>query len=99
MVPGDIMAVANVTARYEHAVNALAKSFQDMKRVNSAAAHGADYSNVGRIGHSAYARQVGASIATPIAQETEYAWFELICHVTLLLLVRKPLQAPLRMPF
>jgi hypothetical protein len=75
------MTFADVSTRDKDAVRALLKCFQNVGRNEHARAHQPDQPDARRILHSAYTREIGSCIGTPIARERYDFGVKLSGHV------------------
>src|SRR3990172_7915667 len=68
-IPGQVMAFPRMTARDKDAISALLQGLHNIKRVDPARAGNPDYPHVRGILDPADARQVGARVGTPVADD------------------------------
>jgi hypothetical protein len=65
----QVMAVTDVSARYQGPVATLSQRSGDEHRIHSARAHHPDGANVGGVLHAGHPGQVGPGVGAPVTQE------------------------------
>lgn len=70
------MTISDVSAAHKDSISPFLKSFQNLMRSNGRRAESSDGSHIWRILQPAYSGQVSPCIGAPVAQKTDYGWFE-----------------------
>ena len=67
----QVMAVTDVSAGYQYPVRPFEKSLQQKAVVDPAGAHHTDQAHIAGVLNARYARQIGAGIGAPVADESQ----------------------------
>jgi hypothetical protein len=85
-----VVAIIEMAAAYEDSVCAFFKGPEHELQIDSAGTHDPDNPEIGGVLKAGYAAEIGASIATPVAKESDDIGFELrsFGHFTYLIIDR-----------
>ncbi len=67
IIAGKVMAIARMAPGNKHAINALVKGFENIKRIDPAGARHAQNTQVWRVLQTAHPCEIGAGIGAPVA--------------------------------